>query len=82
MDDPTIIREAIFKVIDNQMKQNDPPETNITYKRLEKEGYSKEDTKKLIAQCVAVELYNGIKRKQPFNLERYLRNLKNLPEEP
>lgn len=82
MDDPTIIREAVFKVIDNQMKQNDPPETNITYKRLEKEGYSKEDTKKLIAQCVAVELYNGIKHKQPFNLERYLRNLKNLPEEP
>ena len=34
------LREQIFVVIKNQMEENNPPETNKTYNRLIKEGYS------------------------------------------
>jgi hypothetical protein len=27
-------REMIFEIVMNQIKNNDPPETNLTYKRL------------------------------------------------
>lgn len=79
---PERIRNAIFQIIDNQMKQNDPPETRQTFNRLVEGGYSKIDAKKLIAQCVSVEVFNVFKHKQPFNEKRYLKNLKHLPEEP
>jgi hypothetical protein len=78
----TIMREQIFQVIKNQIKQNDPPETKLTSERLRKEGFSKFETKQLIGQCVAVELFNVMKYKEPFNLERYTKNLLGLPKEP
>jgi len=76
------LREQIFVVIRNQMEENNPPETNKTYNRLIKEGYSDFETKQLIGQCVAVELYNVFKHKKPFDEKRYVRNLKQLPEKP
>ena len=76
------LREQIFVVIKNQMDENNPPETNETYNRLIKEGYSDFEAKQLIGQCVAVELYNVFKHKKPFDEKRYIRNLKQLPKKP
>jgi hypothetical protein len=75
-------REMIFDIVRNQMKNNDPPETNVTYKRLIDMGYSDFDTMQYIGQCVAVEIYKVMKFKEPFDLEPYVGNLKRLPEEP
>ena len=77
-----ILRNEIFHIIENQMRDNNPPETKQTYQKLLKMGYSKTDAKKYIGQCVAVELFNIIKHKQPFNEKRYIENLKKLPEQP
>ena len=76
------LREQIFVVIRNQMDENNPPETNETYNRLIKEGYSDFEAKQLIGQCVAVELYSVFKHKKPFDEERYVNNLKQLPNKP
>ena len=76
------LREQIFVVIKNQMEENNPPETNETYNRLIKEGYSDFESKQLIGQCVAVELYNVLKHGKPFDEERYVKNLKQLPNKP
>ena len=75
-------REAIFDIVQNQMKDNNPPETNLAYKRLIDLKFSDFETKQLIGQCVAVELYQILKFKQPFNLQRYIRNLTQLPAKP
>lgn len=75
-------RELIFEVIENQMDDNDPPETKETYQRLKNEGYSDFVTKQLIGQCVMVELWDTLKNEKEFNVERYIENLKNLPEAP
>lgn len=76
------MREQIFGIVKNQMAENDPPETNDAFNRLIKEGYSEFETKQLIAQCIAVEIFNIAKHKQPFDKERYVKNLNNLPKEP
>ena len=82
METNEILRKQIFEIIKNQMKDNNPPETNKTFKRLIKEGYSKFETKQQIGQCVAVELFNILKYKKPFDDKRYIKNLNNLPKEP
>lgn len=43
-----IVREQIFEIIKNQLKNNDPPETKITYDRLRKLGFNNFVTKQLI----------------------------------
>lgn len=77
-----ILREHIFKIIKNQIKNNDPPETMATYKRLISLGYDGFTGKQYLAQCLAVEIYHSMKFKIPFNKERYIRHLKALPQEP
>jgi hypothetical protein len=77
-----ILRAQIFEIIRNQIKDNDPPETKITYNRLKTLGYSDFETNQLIGQCVAVELFQVMKFKEPFDEMRYISNLKNLPKEP
>ena len=76
------LRDQIFVIIKNQMEEDNPPETNETYNRLIKEGYSNFEAKQLIGQCVAVELYNVLKHGKPFDEERYVNNLKQLPNKP
>jgi hypothetical protein len=76
------LRAAILSVVDNQLRKKDPPETRETLDRLISEGFSKADARVLLGQVVAVELYCISKEKKPFNRERFVRNLQNLPTEP
>ena len=76
------LRNQIFQIIKNQIKANKPPETKQTFDRLRAMGYDKFVTKQLIGQCLALELWDILKNKKPFDEERYIKNLKNLPEDP
>ena len=78
----TELRKQLFEVIRNQIKSNDPPETKITYDRLIALGYSEFETKQLIGQCIAIEMFNVIKKQQPFDEARYTKNLRQLPKQP
>ena len=76
------VRQQIFEIITNQIKDNNPPETKATYDRLRKQGFDEFVTKQLIGQCIAVELFQILKFSKPFNNERYIKNLLQLPKEP
>jgi len=76
------LQRAIFEVIDNQIEANDPPETRETFDRLLRKGYSKIDARKLIGTVVVVEIYDTMKYGRPFDRERFVGNLKKLPELP
>jgi hypothetical protein len=76
------LKEHLFGIIENQLNDNDPPETKITYDRLRKEGHNNAQAKDLIAQCVAVEIFGVFKSDKPFDEVRYIKNLKRLPKEP
>jgi len=82
METNEILREQIFEIIKNQLKNNDPPETKIKYDQLIKAGYNDFQTRQMIGQCLAVELFEIIKKGKPFNNARFIKNLKKLPEEP
>ena len=76
------LRMAFLEVVDNQLRDDNPPETKETLERLIREGYSAERAKELIAQAVVVEAYVVMKTKTTFNRERFVRNLMALPQEP
>jgi len=77
-----IMRKQIFEIIKNQIQLNNPPETKLNFDRLKGMGFSDLDTKKLIGQCIAVELFRVFKHKESFNEKRYVSNMNKLPEEP
>jgi len=76
------LQSAILQVINNQIRANDPPETKQTYERLLKEGFDKEETRRLIGQAVAVEIFHVLKSGKPYNRDRYVKALSRLPELP
>jgi len=82
MGNKEIMRAAFMEVVDNQLAANDPPETKQTLDRLISEGWSYDDAKALVCQCIVTEVFRVGKYKEQFNQERFLYNLKNLPDEP
>jgi hypothetical protein len=49
---------------------------------LQKLGFDDFQTRQMIGQCLAVELFDVMKNRKPFNNQRYTKNLLALPEEP
>jgi len=76
------LHAAILEVVENQLANNTPPETRQTYERLMREGRSEDDAKSLIGSVVAVEVFEVLKRQEPFNHERFVQALNRLPELP
>ena len=75
-------RDAIFEANENQIRDNNPPITKETLKRLIAEGHSKNEAMKLIGFSLANEISEIMNNNQPFNEERYSQNLGNLPDLP
>lgn len=76
------LKAAFLEIVGNQLQANDPPETNETFHRLVAQGISEEDAKLYIAQAVCVETFDILKHHRPFNRQRYITNLRRLPQPP
>jgi len=81
-EDGQIAGEAIVEAVENQIADNNPPETKQALVRLMKVGESRENAIRYIACALSVEIFEALKHKEPYNNERYLNNLKALPELP
>jgi len=77
-----LLIQQFLKTVDNQLRDNDPPETRQTLDRLQQEGYAERDAKLLIAQCVAAEMMAVMQSNEPFNEVRYVKWLHQLPKSP
>jgi hypothetical protein len=75
-------RRIILKVVENQIRDNDPPETRQTLRRLMKEGFSREEASELIGTVVVHEIYNVLKENEYFNRKRFVAALRQLPKLP
>jgi hypothetical protein len=82
MEENQYLKSAILEVVDNQLDENDPPETRKTLKRLKTEGYSEDEARSLIGCVVSTEIFDLLKNQEPFNLERYIKALHALPKLP
>ena len=72
----------ILEVVQNQIRDNDPPETRQTVERLKGEGYSPDEARRLVSTAVTIELFHIMRDHEEFNRERYIWNLAHLPREP
>lgn len=76
------VRAAILEVVDNQLRDNTPPETKKTYQRLLQEGFSDRQARELIGAVVSSEIFEVLKEQQPYNQERFIAALERLPKMP
>ena len=77
-----ILNAAIMEVVDNQIRDLDPPETKQTYERLLSEGISEQEAKSYIAGVVASEIFEILKNGKSFDRARYIKALSELPKLP
>ena len=82
MEENPYLKSAILEVVENQLQANDPPETRQAYDRLISEGYSEVEAKKLIGCIVSSEIFDVLKKQEPFNPERFAKALNELPKLP
>jgi len=75
-----IARETILEVVDNQLRDLNPPETKETFDRLINEGYSKDEARRLIGCVVASEIFEVLKQQKPYDHQRFVEALSRLPE--
>ena len=76
------LKAVILQVVENQLKDNNPPETKQTYNRLIQEGFPKSEAKRLLACAVSAEIFDVLKNEESFNQERFVRALNKLPKMP
>ncbi len=76
------LQAAIFEVVENHLRNSDPPQTGHTFKRLIEAGHSEKEAKQLIACVVSAEIFDVLKRNEPFNLDRFVKGLNKLPTMP
>lgn len=76
------LQSAIIEVVETQLRNNDPPQTGQTFKRLIEAGHSEKEAKRLIACVVSAEIFDVLKKNEPFNLDRFLKGLNKLPAMP
>jgi hypothetical protein len=69
------LKKTILQVVDNQLRENNPPITKITFERLQQSGYTTQQAKEKISAVLLEEMYDVLKTKQPYNEERYSNKL-------
>ena len=52
------LQAAIIEVVENQLRNNDPPQTGKLFKRLIEAGHSEKEAKRLIACVVSAEIFD------------------------
>ena len=80
--DPELARDAMFEVVENQMRDGDPPETKQTYERLTKGGHSHDESMRMIACVLSNAMFHMLKGQEAFDQARYVAGLNALPEMP
>lgn len=76
------LQQAILAVVDKQISEADPPETATTYNRLQSEGHSPEEAKKLIGFVVGSVFFSVVRKGAKFDGANFVRLLNALPKPP
>lgn len=75
--------DSLLPAVEQQLESTQTPYVQQTFVRLvEKEGISPDDSKKLIALCLADESNSMYIDKRDFDVSRYQELLDALPDEP
>jgi hypothetical protein len=72
--------EAALEAINNQIKNNNPPETKQTYDRLMKIIKNHDEVMKYLGVVMMAEIFDVLKNKQPYDEKRFIERLNKLPD--
>ncbi len=75
-------RALILGVVENQLRDNTPPETRETLERLMASGTSREEALRLIGCVLAAEIFDVLKHQREYDRQRYVDRLHDLPKLP
>jgi len=73
---------AILEIVDNQLAAGLPIETRQTYDRLVGDGYTSEESRRLIGCVVVSEIIQVAQRHEPYDEGRFVAALYRLPKLP
>lgn len=65
------LKETILEVVENQLRENNPPETRQTLERLLAAGHTRQVAVELIGSVVVGEIWQMLHERQPFDHARY-----------
>ena len=77
-----MLNAAILEVVDNQLRDGNLPEAQQTYDRLMKAGHTDKESRELIGSVVSSEIFDMLKKRKPYDRDRYIAALKRLPTLP
>ena len=72
------VKAAILEVVENQLRENDPPETKQTLERLLAAGYSRKVAVEMIGSAVTEEIWAVLFEEKTFDPVRYKAELDKL----
>ena len=75
------LKKLILEVVDNQLRENNPPVTKESYDKLIDAGYSAREAKEKIGAIVIEEIYDVMKENQPYDEKRYTQALRNMVQQ-
>ena len=74
-------KKALISTVKNQVKNNEPPETRLTYFRLLGLGIENKVVYLMLAQALAYEMFQMRKEERDFDPNNYVKLLNKLPFE-
>lgn len=72
------LKAAILEVVENQLRDNNPPETRQTFERLLAAGYSRQQAMEMIGSAVVGEIWYVLHDKKQFDHARFVSLLEKL----
>jgi hypothetical protein len=72
------LNKAVLEVVENQIRQLNPPATKETFDRLVREGHNPDQARQLIGCVVASEIFDILKNMEPYDENRYVAALRKL----
>ena len=72
------LKKIVLEVVENQLRDNNPPITRITLNLLKGLGYSDERSKEMIGAIVVEEIFDVLKKQESFDLNRFTERLSDL----
>lgn len=65
------LKKQILEIVDNQLRENNPPCTKWAYRQLLEADYTEKEAKEKLGAVVLEEIYDVLKNKEPFDEERF-----------
>ena len=72
------LKEAILEVVENQIREDNPPETRQSLERLLAAGYSRKQAIEMIGSAVVEEIWAVLHDNKPFDRARFAALLEQL----